>query len=232
VDLSEFDKLQDKLGIVFSDPVLLRQALVHRSYLHENPDFTLPSNERLEFLGDAVLGIVIAEKLYIDCPLCSEGDMTKLRSTLVRRETLARLATSHLNLSGCLYVGRGEESSGGRDKQSILAGAFEAVIGAVFIDQGFEVCRALVLRLYDGEWSLAAERTSSSDFKSQLQEAVQSKYHEIPVYRVVAEEGPDHEKEFTVEVAVGEHAIGRGSGKNKRGAENEAARAALEALGD
>ena len=224
--------MQDKLGVVFHDPVLLRQALVHRSYLHENPDFTIPSNERLEFLGDAVLGVAIAEKLYIDCPLCSEGDMTKQRSTLVRRETLARLATSHLNLSGCLYVGRGEESSGGRSKQSILAGALEAVIGAVFIDQGFDVCRGLVLRLYDGEWSRAAERSSSADFKSQLQEAVQSKYHEIPVYRVVGEEGPDHEKEFTVEVAIGECVIGRGSGKNKRGAENKAAKSALEALAE
>ena len=230
--MSEFNKLQDALGVVFHDPVLLRQALVHRSYLHENPDFTLPSNERLEFLGDAVLGIVIAEQLYVDNPQCSEGDMTKLRSALVRRETLAQLATSHLYLSGCLYVGRGEEASGGRAKPSILAGAFEAVIGAVLIDQGFDVCRALVLRLYDGEWSLAAERTSSSDFKSQLQEAVQSKYHEIPVYRVVAEEGPDHAKEFTVEVAIGERVIGRGSGRNKRGAENEAAKVALEALGD
>jgi ribonuclease-3 len=158
--------------------------------------------------------------------------MTKLRSTLVRRETLARLATSHLNLSACLYVGRGEESSGGRAKESILAGAFEAVLGAVFIDQGFDVCRGLVLRLYDSEWGRVAERTSSSDFKSQLQEVVQSKYHEIPGYRVVGEEGPDHEKEFTVEVAIGERVIGRGSGRNKRGAENEAARVALEAIGE
>ena len=226
----KYIELQDTLGVVFGDPTLLQQALVHRSYLHENPDFSLPSNERLEFLGDSMLGIVVAEKLFRDYPNLSEGGMTKLRAALVRRETLARMSRYSLTLGDYLYLGHGEEASGGRSKQAILAGAFEAVVGAVLVDQGFEACRGLILRLYEGEVERAFEERLSGDFKSQLQEVVQARYHEMPVYRIIREEGPDHAKEFTVEVIVGGGVIGVGCGKNKRSAEKEAARAALDIL--
>jgi len=226
--LDEINKLEATLHISFRNSALLQQALVHRSYLNENPDFNLPSNERMEYLGDSILSAVVAEKLYKDYPDLSEGDMTKLRSALVRRETLARIA-NHLKLDGYLYLGHGEETSGGRAKQSILADALEAVIGAVFLDQGFDTCRDLILRLYDAEVEKAVDDSLTSDFKSQLQEVVQSKYHEIPAYRVISAEGPDHVKEFIVEVVVGGRVIGKGRGSSKREAEKEAAKAALDA---
>lgn len=227
--MAEFTRLQDMLGIAFRDPSLLQQALVHRSYLNENPDFTLPSNERLEFLGDSLLGFVIAEKLYRDFPDLSEGGMTRLRAALVRKETLARLASS-LGLGNHLYLGHGEEASGGRTKQSILAGAFESVVGAILMDQGFTATRDFVLRLFDGEIGRAVKERLTADYKSQLQEIVQARHRVPPVYRTIREVGPDHAKEFTVEVIVGDEVIGRGHGKSKRTAEMEAARDALEGL--
>jgi ribonuclease-3 len=226
--LDGINKLEAALHVSFRNSVLLQQALVHRSYLHENPAFNLPSNERMEYLGDSMLSAVVAEKLYKDYPDLSEGDMTKLRSALVRRETLARIA-HHLKLDGYLYLGHGEETSGGRAKQSILADALEAVIGAVFLDQGFDTCRNLILRLYEGEVEKAVDDSLTADFKSQLQEVTQSRYHEIPEYHVISAKGPDHAKEFIVEVVVGGRVIGKGSGSSKREAEKEAAKAALDA---
>lgn len=227
--MAEFTSLQDRLGIVFKDLSLLQQALIHRSYLNENPDFPLPSNERLEFLGDSLLSFVIAEKLYRDFPDLSEGGMTKLRAALVRQETLARLATS-LGLGDYLYLGHGEESTGGRTKQSILAGAFESMVGAILTDQGFTAARDFVLRLFDGEIGRAIEERLTADYKSRLQGIVQARHHVPPVYRTIKEVGPDHAKDFTVEVIVGDSVIGRGRGKSKRLAEQEAARHALESL--
>jgi ribonuclease-3 len=228
-DLSNLKKLQKTLGIAFRDISILQQALVHRSFIHENPEFELPDNERLEFLGDSLLGFVIAMKVYEDSPGFSEGEMTKLRAALVRKETLARLA-SFLGLGDFLYVGRGEEASGGRYKQSILAGAFEAIVGAVLIDQGFDICRDFIYRIFEGELNKVGEKRFTADYKSQLQEFVQSKNRVVPVYRTVKTVGPDHAKEFTVEVSVDGVVIGSGRGKSKRQAEKEAARAALESL--
>jgi ribonuclease III len=227
--LKDITKLEDTLRISFSDSALLQQALVHRSYLNEKPDFELRSNERLEFLGDSILSAVVAEKLYIDYPDLSEGDMTKLRSALVRRETLSRIA-QQLNLDDYLYLGRGEETSGGRAKESILADALEAVIGAVFMDQGFNVCRDLILRLYEGGVEKAVSARPTTDFKSRFQEVAQSKYHEIPEYRVISAEGPDHAKNFIVEVAVCGRVMGKGMGSTKLAAEQGAAKAALDGL--
>lgn len=226
---AEFMELQDTFGFTFRYPALLKQALVHRSYLHENPDFALPSNERLEFLGDSLLGFVIAEKLYEDFPHLSEGGMTKLRAALVRGETLARLARS-LGLGNYLYLGRGEEASGGRVKQSILAGAFEAVVGAILIDQGFAACRDFMLHLFDDEIGRAIKHRLFYDYKSQLQEIAQARHGEAPIYRTIKAVGPDHAKEFTVEVSIVGSVIARGRGKSKRQAETEAARAALETM--
>ena len=224
---AELESLQETLGINFNDVSLLQQALVHGSYLHENPDFALPSNERLEFLGDSLLGFIIAEKLYLDFPDLAEGGMTKLRAALVRKETLARLAGA-MELGDYLYMGCGEEGSGGRSKQSILASSLESLVGAILLDRGFEACRAFVLRLFEDEMGNAVDERLAADYKSELQEIVQARHHVAPSYRTIKAVGPDHAKEFTVEVSVNGAVIGSGSGRSKRQAEREAARAALQ----
>lgn len=222
--------LQETLGVTFRDPSRLEQALVHSSYINENPDLVSGHNERLEFLGDAVLDFIVAEKLYQDFPDVSEGEMTRLRAALVRRDTLARLARA-VKLGDFLYLGKGEEASGGRSKTQNLAGALEAVIAAVYIDRGGTAARDLVLRLLNKEWTKALNQGLAADYKSKLQELVQSKFQQIPGYRLVAEDGPDHDKRFTVEVTVNNKVLGSGWGKSKKLAETEAARAALERLG-
>ena len=223
--------MQSTLGVTFRDLSLLEQALVHRSYLNEDSNFPLSSNERLEFLGDSLLGFVVAEKLYTEFPELSEGEMTRLRAALVRGETLARLASS-LGFGDYLYLGRGEEASGGRARQSILAGALEAVVGAVLVDRGFARAKKFVLRLFDDEIGRAVrdEEMVVQDHKSRLQEFTQAQHQVTPAYRTIKEEGPDHAKEFTVEVVVSGSVIGVGRGKSKRIAEMEAAKSALEGL--
>ena len=225
--MADLANLQSVLGITFRNLSLLQQALVHRSYLNENPDFSLPSNERLEFLGDSLLGFVIAEKLYEDFPQLAEGEMTKLRAALVRTETLARLASS-LGFGDCLYLGAGEEASGGRARRSTLACVLEAVIGAVLMDRGFAYAKELVLRLFQGEIGRALKEMIAGDHKSMLQELIQAQHQVTPVYRTIKEEGPDHAKEFTVEVIVNGSVLGVGRGNSKRRAEMEAARVALQ----
>lgn len=226
----EWSGLQVKLGISFSDPALLHQAFVHRSYLNENPDFRLGSNERLEFLGDAFLGLVVAEFLFREFPDLSEGELTKLRSDLVRQDSLARLA-SVLGLGEYLYLGQGEERGGGRRRSRNMACTLEALVGAVFMDQGFEVTKDLVLRLFSGSVAEVRVRGLASDHKSRLQEIIQAERQERPAYRLVEAAGPDHDKTFWVEVVVGGQVLGRGSGKSKQAAEKDAARHALEKRG-
>ena len=221
--------LQETLKISFNDLSLLEQALVHSSYLNENPGFAPVSNERLEFLGDAILGFVVAEKLYQDFPDLAEGEMTKLRSVLVRRDTLARIALA-IRLGDYLYLGRGEEASGGRDKLANLAGALEAVVAAVFLDRSFTITREFVLKLLEEELQKVVKQGTVVDYKSQLQELTQSRYRLTPDYRLLEEVGPDHDKKFTVEVRAGDIVLGRGLGKSKKMAETEAARSALEQL--
>ncbi len=221
--------LQETLGVSFNDLSLLEQAMVHSSYINENLNFAPASNERLEFLGDAILGFVVAEKLYQDFPDLAEGEMTKLRSVLVRRDTLAHVAGA-IRLGDYLYLGKGEEVSGGRHKSVNLAGALEAVIAAVFLDQGLAITRELVLKLLNEELQKVTRQDAEVDYKSQLQELIQSRYRSAPAYRLVEAVGPDHDKRFTVEVIAGETVLGRGSGKSKKVAETEAARLALEQL--
>jgi ribonuclease-3 len=224
--LADLVELQQALGVSFNDPSLLEQALAHSSYINENTSFALVSNERLEFLGDAVLGLVVAEKLYHDFPQFSEGEMTKLRSALVCRDTLARIARA-IRLGDYLYLGKGEEASGGRDKDANLAGAIEAVIAAIYLDQGSTTTRDFILRSLNKEMEKAVSKGGEIDYKSQLQEIIQSRQQLIPTYNVVKAVGPDHNKRFTVEVRVGDTVMGRGSGKSKKVAETEAARSAL-----
>jgi len=222
--------LQKALGVKFKNPAILKEALVHSSSVNENPTLFPVHNERLEFLGDAVLDFIVAEKLYRALPDLPEGKMTRLRAALVRRDTLARIARS-IDLGDYLYMGKGEESTGGRSKAPNLAGAMEAVVAAVYLDSGITTTRKMVVRLLKDEWTKVITRDSSIDFKSRLQEYTQSSYQQVPAYRLVEETGPDHEKMFTVEVEINRQVMGKGSGKNKKLAETAAARAALERLG-
>ena len=227
--MADLAALEQTLGISFNDLSLLEQALVHRSYINENPGLAPVSNERLEFLGDAVLGLVIAEKLYLEYPQCSEGEMTKFRSALVRRDTLARIART-ISLGNYLYLGKGEEASGGRYKLANLAGALEAVIAAVFLDQGSATARNFILKLLSKELQKVVSHGVETEYKSQLQELIQSRQQITPTYHLAEAVGPAHDREFTVEVRVGDTVLGRGSGKSKKAAETEAARLALERL--
>lgn len=227
--MSDWSVLQDIIGVSFNNISLLERALVHSSYLNENPGSAAGSNERLEFLGDAVLGLIMAEKLYRDFPELAEGEMTKLRAVVVRRETLARCAES-IKLGDFLCLGKGEEASGGRRKPVNLAGAMEALIAAIYLDQGYESVRQFVPGVLHEEITRVLERSAAVDYKSRLQELVQSKQRLIPVYHTVSATGPDHDRWFTVEVKVGDSVLGKGSGRSKKEAEGEAARAALERL--
>jgi len=226
--MTDLAVLQNTLGVSFKDPSLLEQALVHSSYINESPGITT-SNERLEFLGDAVLGLIIAQELYRRLPQSSEGEMTELRSSLVRGDALSRLAKA-ISLGDYLYLGKGEEASGGRHKPANLAGAMEAVIAAIFLDQGFNVTRDFILRLMDKELDKALSQGIAPDYKSQLQELIQARHQQTPTYQVIEAVGPDHDRRFSVEVRVGDTVLGSGSGRSKKSAEEEAARSALDQL--
>ena len=227
--MADLAALQQTLGVSFNDISLLEQALVHSSYINENPSFAPASNERLEFLGDAVLGLVVAEKLYQDSPHLAEGEMTKLRAALVRRETLARIARD-IGLGYYLCLGKGEEVSGGRHKPANLGAALEAVIAAIFLDRGSSIARDFILRLFNVELEKVVNQGKGVDYKSELQELAQAREQQTPTYHVLEATGPDHDKKFTVEVRLGEVVLGKGSGKSKKAAESEAARSALEQL--
>jgi len=228
-NLTALAALQQTMGFSFNNLSLLEQALVHSSYINENPSFAPVSNERLEFLGDAVLGLVVAEKLHQDFPRFSEGRMTKLRASLVCRNTLARMARA-IKLGDYLYLGKGEEASGGRHKPANLAGALEAVIAAIYLDHGLATTKDCILKLLEPELQKVISQNAGVDYKSQLQELIQARRQLTPAYHVVEAVGPDHIKEFTVEVRADDTVLGRGSGKSKKAAETEAARSALERL--
>ena len=228
--LPDLTVFQQTLGVEFRDPQLLQQALAHRSYLHENQQWPTPSYERLEFLGDAVIGLVAAELLFLRYPELGEGALTRLRTALVRRETLAELARN-LRLGDYLYMSRGEAARGGRRREAILAAAYEALVGAIFLDQGFDIAKDFILRTMAPIMEKAIEESQTSDYKSRLQEMVQSRGKPTPFYRTVATVGPEHDRTFIVEAVAGSEVLGRGVGANKRVAQREAARTALETLG-
>ena len=223
--MASLDVLQKTLGIRFKDRSLLEQALIHTSYINENPGLNLASNERLEFLGDAILGLIIAEELFQRFPDLSEGEMTKIRSSVVRRDALSRVAKA-ISLGDYLYLGKGEEASGGRRKPANLASALEAIIAAIFLDQGLIAARDFVLRAAGQKLNKGTEL----DYKSRLQELLQARQQPKPIYQVIAIAGPAHDRTFTVEVRVGGNILGKGSGKSKKAAETKAARSALARL--
>lgn len=223
---SGFKVLEHKLGYRFTDKGLLMEALTHKSYHYENRDSSEGFNERLEFLGDSVLGLSVAGELFGRLESFDESMMSKLKSYLVKGEVLSDVALG-LGLGDYLRLGRGEEDSGGRTKRSLLANAMEAIIGAVYAESGYDEARALVLRLFRGRLDEAIETDLYKDYKSELQEASQEIHCVLPVYRVVEEEGPEHEKTFLVEVHVGGRLLGTGKGLNKKEAQQSAAREAL-----
>ena len=223
----ELARLQDRLGHRFEDSGLLVQALTHRSYANEQGSTS--DNEVLEFLGDAVLGLIVSDLLCSEHPELSEGEMSKLKSYLVSADTLGRLA-EEFGLGPFILLGRGEEKTDGRRKSSILANAFEAVIAALYSDGGLLRARDFVLELL-GPLLEEVEETPGTgpvrDFKSTLQEQVQAAGLALPEYLVVEEEGPDHAKIFHVEVRVGDRCLARGHGRTKKRAEQRAARELL-----
>ena len=218
--------LEDALGVSFQNKDLLKLALVHSSFLNENPEVFLESNERLEYLGDAVLGLIIAQELFVRHPDWGEGELTQVRADVVQRDTLARVSAA-LNLGEFLYIGKGEENGGGRRRQSNLANVFEAVIGALLLDQGYSVARASCLRVLSEEIDSAVQRTGSDNPKSALQEITQLRGRGAPVYSIVDTAGEDHLRMFTAEVRVAGEVFGRGVGRRKVDAEQSAARDAL-----
>lgn len=216
--------LEKALGYSFSDPALAQLALTHRSAGTIN-------NERLEFLGDAILGFVVADELLRRYPQASEGDLSRQRSALVNRQTLARLA-GHLGLGHLLILGPGELKSGGRQRASILADAVEAVIGAVYIDGGMDTCRQVVLGLYGDLLSSQPADHSAKDAKTQLQEVLQARGEQLPFYQVVSIDGEEHQQTFVVTCQISLlPAPTKGKGSNRRVAEQDAATRALRLLG-
>jgi ribonuclease III len=223
--VADHSGLRAALG-VSPDPVLLERALTHRSYAYENGG--LPTNERLEFLGDSVLGLVVTDTLFRSHPDLPEGQLAKLRAAVVNMRALAGVARS-LNLGAYIRLGRGEEGTGGRDKSSILADTLEALIGAVYLDLGLRAADELVHRLFDGLIVRSASLGAGLDWKTSLQELTATEDLGVPEYQV-EESGPDHQKTFRAVVGVGGVAYGRGAGRSKKEAEQQAAEAAWRAI--
>lgn len=220
-------RLCQVLGYDFADPTILTRALTHRSYVNEvGDDIEVTDNERLEFLGDAVIDLVVSVALMKRFPTALEGSLSKMRASVVSERALAKIARS-IRLGDALRLGRGEELSGGREKASILSDAFEAVMAAVYQDGGFDAAERVLLK----HLALPADGTlERRDPKTELQHRVQADQHVTPTYRLVAEIGPEHDKRFEVEILVGEEVLGRGRGKTKKKAEQQAAASVLEAL--
>jgi ribonuclease-3 len=221
--------LVERLKLPFSNYALVTRALTHRSYVNEHPE-ALEDNERLEFLGDAVLDFMVGEWLYQHFPEMAEGGLTRLRSALVRTEQLAEFA-QQIDLGAGIYLGRGEEETGGRERPALLCGVFEALVGALYLDAGLQAVRTFIEPLLLTKMGTVLLNRRETDPKSLLQEWVQSQGFGPPVYRTVDSSGLDHEKIFEVEVIVNGQGFGRGKGSSKQSAAKNAARDALELIG-
>jgi ribonuclease-3 len=226
---SAVQTLSRTLGYSFTDPLLLQSALIHTSYVNERPGRGLESNERLEFLGDAVLGVVVAHRLYEVRPESPEGELTVVRAWLVRQSTLARWARQ-IGLGPHLLLGRGEAHGGGRDRPALLSRGFEALIGAIYLDGGLDAAQAVLLPFIDNEIRTGFSPQRVVDAKSRLQQVTQARFESTPVYNLVDHSGPGHAPVFVVEVKAGPEIYARGSGHSKRAAQQAAAHAALQQL--
>lgn len=226
----DFKTFAKSLNLTFSDPKLLRQAFTHRSYINEHRGEAREHNERLEFLGDAVLELVSTHFLFEKFPTHSEGDLTAFRAALVNAVTCAEVAQK-LGMNGYLLLSRGESKDQGRARGVLLANAFEALIGAIYLDQGMEATRAFISEHLFPKIDEIVKKKLWRDAKSSLQERVQDTEGVTPYYAVITESGPDHDKQFIVGVYAGDHMLSKGTGKSKQEAEQDAARAALEEKG-
>jgi ribonuclease-3 len=219
--------LEAGLGYAFSDQKLLENALTHSSYANENRELGLPDNERLEFLGDSILGFVVAEYLYRNFPSRPEGELTRIRADLVCETNLAKAAAT-IRLGDYLLLGHGEEQGGGRRRDSIVSDAMESVIAASYMDGGFPAARGIIGRLILSD--VPKDRPRNFDYKTALQELVQRKKDQALQYELTGESGPDHDKQFLVEVLLNGQVVGKGAGTSKKRAEQAAAEAAIEKL--
>jgi ribonuclease-3 len=223
------EQAQKDLKIKFKNPTLLKQALTHRSYIYEKGLPEIESNEKLEFLGDTILGYIITTIIFDRFPDLAEGDLSKLRARLVNTSLLAEIA-KEVNLGDWLILGYGEEQSGGRKKTSILGNSFEALIGAIYMDSGLHAAKEYVGSTFDKWIEVESGKEASTDHKTKLQELSAKKFGLAPVYRILSAEGPDHKKTFHAEVSVGKNVYGQGHGSSKKESEQEAARKALKIL--
>ena len=224
--MSNIEDFEQKIGVNFQEKDLLLLALTHRSYVNEHKD-TNSHNERLEFLGDAVLELITSDYLFNTYPDRTEGDLTSFRAALVRTESLANTA-KEIGIGTYMRLSKGEEDTGGRDKSYLLANTFEAITGAIYLDQGYESARDFVYAHLLIKIEQIVEKRSDIDSKTKIQEISQARYKVTPVYVVVEEEGPDHDKRFTVVVKINDREIGRGFGTSKQKAEEDAATKGLE----
>lgn len=222
------ESVQQYLGYRFAQPLLLARALTHRSYANEN-EIDVEDNERFEFLGDAVLELVVSQRLFEQFPDMSEGPLSRSRAHIVRAETLSQVA-NEMDLGKALRLGRGEIATGGRTKKSVLADALEAILGAVYLDSGLEAARQVIELLLGDYFLLSPSELARPDPKNRLQEWLQERDYPVPEYRLVEELGPQHERCFVVEVVVRGASIGLARGKSKKIAAGKAARLALSAL--
>lgn len=225
---NDLTKLQKKIAIVFDDLQLFRTALTHRSYLNETSE-DLESNERLEFLGDAVLEYIVSDHLYRNYPDLSEGKLTHLRSAVVKTDTLAEISDT-LELGRYLLLSKGEEAGGGRENISLLADTFEALLGAIYLDQGLDIAHSFVESNLLPRLPEIIKTKAYLDYKSHLQTLIQDQKKPTPTYEVVKERGPDHDKTFYVACYTGKELLGKGTGKSKQQAEQDAAKNALEKM--
>jgi ribonuclease-3 len=226
--ISPYSVLEEKLGYTFRDGVLCQTALTHKSWINETHDAKRTDNERLEFLGDAVLALVVSDLLMKQFPTHPEGELSKTRAAIVNEAGLARVA-EWLTLGQWIFLGRGEEQAGGRQKKSILSDALEALIGAVYMDGGFEAASEVAGRLFQPLLA-DAEVAAGRDFKSRLQEISQARLQLAPTYTVISQQGPDHDKTFEVAIFLGDTEYGRARGKSKKEAQQNAAAQALAIL--
>jgi ribonuclease III len=224
-----FHQVEKSVGYSFKKVGLLKRALTHKSYANENKLPAEEQNERLEFLGDAVLELAVSELLMEKYPSYSEGDLSKLRAAVVNEKQLASFARA-FGLGDKLYLGKGEEQTSGREKPSLLADAVEAVLGAIYLDRGFDKAKQVIHKHYSKLLDQSADGELYKDYKTELQEKSQGLYRSIPRYRLAAETGPDHDKTFEVELTIRGELMGRGTGRSKKDAEQQAAKEALQKI--
>lgn len=224
--MNNYNDIEKKLGVIFKNKDILNTALIHRSYINENRGKNLENNERLEFLGDAVLELIISDYIYTKYPTKPEGELTAIRSAIVRTESLAD-ESRKLDVGQYLLMSRGEEDSGGKSKEYLLANMYEALLGAIYLDQGFAECQKYVERTLLKKVDNIVSEGLFIDPKTKVQEILQSRFKITPSYEIISEEGPDHDKYFTMALKVGNKKISEGHGSSKQRAEEDAAQNAI-----